>query len=71
MLLDFLKVNCNIQNVQLDIQSVLSQLASIYARLLDSKNHRRLLHRTALGQQCDRRYSVRAGTSSVAKAHKK
>ena len=58
MLLDFLKVNCNIQNVQLDIQSVLSQLASIYARLLDSKNHRRLLHSTALGQQCYRRFTV-------------
>ena len=34
MLLDFLKVNCSIQHVQLDIQSVLTQLASIYARLL-------------------------------------
>lgn len=34
MLLDFLKVNWNIQNVQLDIQSVFTQLASIYARLL-------------------------------------
>lgn len=57
MLLDFLKVNCNIQNVQLDIQSVLSQLASIYARLL-VRTVEGFLHRTALGQQCDRRFIV-------------